>query len=224
MSLTTQTDAEGKGTTEFGIPIDYSFSRAASDEQIRRAAAALEKHNISVHVVATAGEAREYVNSILPKDQSIYTSPSETLRLSGLEGDINDSGRYVSVRAEVSKLNPQTQRDEMRKLIASPDVVVGSVHAVTEDGRLIAASASGSQLGAYSAGAGRAIFVVGSQKIVPDLESGLRRIEQYAYPKEDIRARAKYGRPSALAKIFIMNMDWPVGRSTVVLIREPIGF
>lgn len=184
----------------------------------------MEKHNINVHIVSTAGEAREFVNSILPRDHRIYTSPSETLRLSGLEEDINNSGRYVSVRAELAKLNPQTQRDEMRKLIASPDVVVGSVHAVTEDGRLVAASASGSQLGAYASGAGRAVFVVGSQKIVPDLETGLRRIEEYAYPKEDVRSRAKYGRPSTLAKILIMNTDWPVGRSTVVLIREPIGF
>jgi hypothetical protein len=68
------------------------------------------------------------------------------------------------------------------------------------------------------------IWVVGAQKVVPDLETGMRRLREYSHPKEDIRARAAYGSPSALAKILILNADWPAGRSTVVLIREPIGF
>jgi acyl-CoA hydrolase len=111
----------------------------------------------------------------------------------------------------------------MLKLGASPDVVVGSVHAITEDGRVIAASGSGSQLGPYASAAGKVIWVVGSQKIVPDLDTAMRRLQFYAYPKEDNRVREKYGTPSGLMKILIVNGDMP-GRSTVVLIREPIGF
>ncbi len=223
MSLS-QSSTERYGRTEFGIPIDHSFSKAASEERIQRTAEALAKNNVTVRVVDTAAEAREYVNSILQKGVRVYTAPSETLRLSGIDDDINKSGNYTSVRQELAKLDPKTQTTERRRLIATPDVVVGSVHAVTEDGRLIAASASGSQLATYSAGAEKVIFVVGSQKIVPDLETALNRIQLYAYPKEDIRARAAYGMPSRLAKILIMNSDWPAGRSTLVLIREPIGF
>ncbi len=124
---------------------------------------------------------------------------------------------------QLEKMDRNTQRAEMRRLSASPDVVVGSVHAITEDGRVVAASASGSQLGPYASSAGKVIWVVGSQKIVSDLDSAMARVQFYAYPKEDIRAREKYGMPSALLKFLIVNGDWP-GRSTVVLVREPIGF
>ena len=214
----------GVGKTQFGLPIDYGFSKPASEEQIQRAASALRAHNITVEVVDTPAAARAYVNSILPKDQTIFTASSETVRLSGLDEDINKFGSYKSIRQQLSKLDPKTQRAEMRRLAATPDVVVGSVHAVTEDGHLVIGSATGSQLGPYSAGAGKVIWVVGAQKVVPDLETGMRRLKEYSYPKEDIRARVAYGSPSALAKILIVNADWPAGRSTVVLIREPIGF
>jgi len=209
--------------TQHGIPIDNSFAKAASEESVQKTAAALKARNFSVEVVDTPAGARTYVNSILPKDRSIFTSSSETVNLSGLDEDINRSGRYNAIRPQMEKLDYKTQRAEMLKLGASPDVVVGSVHAITEDGRVIAASGSGSQLGPYASAAGRVIWVVGSQKIVPDLDTAMRRLQFYAYPKEDNRVREKYGMPSGLMKILIVNGDMP-GRSTVVLIREPIGF
>jgi LUD domain len=209
--------------TQFGIPIDESFAKPASEESIQRAATALRAHNFSVEVFDTPAEARAYVNSVLPKDQSILTASSETVRLSGLDEDINRSGKFNALRPQLEKLDRNTQRAEMRRLGSAPDVVVGSVHAVTEDGKVVAASASGSQLGAYAYGAGRVIWVVGSQKVVPDIDAAMRRVQFYAYPKEDIRAREKYGMPSALLKILSLNGDWP-GRCTLVIVREPIGF
>ena len=209
--------------TQFGLPIDESFARPASEESIQRAAKALRAHNFAVEVFDTPAEARAYVNSVLPKDQSILTASSETVRLSGLDEDINRSGKFNAIRPQLEKMDRNTQRAEMRRLGSAPDVVVGSVHAVTEDGRVVAASASGSQLGAYVYGAGRVIWVVGSQKVVPDIETAMKRVQFYAYPKEDIRAREKYGMPSALLKVLTMNGDWP-GRVTMVIVREPIGF
>ena len=212
-----------QGKTQFGIPIDESFGRAASEESLQKTAAALKTRNFSVEVVDTPADARAFVLSILPKDQSIFTSSSETLRLSGLEEDINNSGKYNAIRPQMLKLDYKTQRAEMLKMGATPDVVVGSVHAITEDGQVLAASGSGSQLGPYAAGAGKVVWVVGSQKIVPDLDTAMRRLQYYAYPKEDARVRQKYGVQSGLMKILIVNGDMP-GRSTVVLVREPIGF
>ena len=40
--------------------------------------------------------------------------------------------------------------------------MLGSVNAITEDGQLVASSATGSQLGPYASGAGQLILVVGS--------------------------------------------------------------
>lgn len=213
-----------EATTEFGLPIDKSFGRPASEEALQRAAKALRAHNILAEIVGTAADARAYVIPILPKDQTIFTTTSETVRLSGLDDDINKSGNFRSVRQQLAKLDRQTQMPEMKRLSATPDVVVGSVHAVTEEGQLVVGSATGSQLGPYSAGAGKAVFVVGAQKVVPNLELAMRRLRFYSYPLEDIRARKAYGMPSTLAKILIINSDFPLGRSTVVLIREAIGF
>jgi acyl-CoA hydrolase len=209
--------------TPSGLPIDESFARPASEDSIQKAAAALKAHNFSVEVVGTLAEARAYVNTLLPKDQSILTATSETVRLSGLDEDINRSGKFNAIRPQMEKLDYKTQRAEMKKLGSAPDVVVGSVHAITEDGRVIAASASGSQLGPYAGSAGKVILVVGSQKIVPDLDTAMRRLQFYAYPKEDTRMREKYGMPSALLKVLIINGDMP-GRVTVVLVREPVGY
>src|SRR5204863_3307301 len=125
----------------------------------------------------------------------------------GILAEIETSGRYEPLRPRIWSMDRQTQADEMRRLSAAPDVMLGSVHAVTETGALVAASMSGSQLGPYVSGAGRVILPVGTQKIVSDLEEGLRRIDQYAFPLEDARAQAAYGIHSAVNKVLVINRE-----------------
>jgi hypothetical protein len=98
------------------------------------------------------------------------------------------------------------------------------VQAVTETGSLIAVSAGGSQLGPYVGGAGRVILVVGTQKIVANLEEALRRVDEYAFPLEDARAMETYGVHSGVNKILIINREYAPGRITVVFVDEVLGF
>jgi hypothetical protein len=121
-------------------------------------------------------------------------------------------------------MDRKTEGDEIRHLGAARGVMLGSVHAVTEAGSLLTASMSGSQLGPYVSGAGRVILIVGTQKIVSDLEEGLHRIEEYAYPLEDARAQAAYGIRSAVNKVLVINREITPGRITVVLVDEVLGF
>jgi LUD domain len=121
-------------------------------------------------------------------------------------------------------MNRATQLEEIRRMLASPDVIVGSVAAVTETGSLVAASASGGQLTGYAGGAGRAIWVVGAQKVVPDLSTALRRLEEHCLPLENDRAMKAYGRPSAVNRVLILNAEPHPGRGTVLLLRQAIGF
>jgi L-lactate utilization protein LutC len=123
----------------------------------------------------------------------------------------------------LDQLDPSTQMDQYRRGAASPQVVVGSVHAVTEDGQLLVASASGSQLAAYAFGAAQVIWVVGAQKVVPDLDTAFQRVRRYSYPLEDVRARAVYGFPSAINKQLLISGETP-GRAHVVLVGEVLGF
>lgn len=154
----------------------------------------------------------------------MFTGASETLRLSGIEEDINNSGRYDALRSRGTTMDRATQMDEIRRLLASPDVIVGSVAAVTETGSLVVASASGSQLTGYAGGSARVIWVVGAQKVVPDLSTALRRIEDHCLPLENDRAMKVYGGPSAINRVLILNAEPHPGRGTVLLLREAIGF
>jgi YkgG family uncharacterized protein len=204
-------------------PLDEAFAAPAAAEQLDRAAAALRANGFTVHVVEDADEARKLVvGELLPRDEAIFTASSETLRLSGILADIDESGDFVSVRAQAGDLG-----DDMWariRLGALPDVVVGSVHAITEDGRLVVGSASGSQFAPYASGAKKAIWIVGAQKIVADLETGLRRLRTHSLPKEWRRLNDLAGQTSFLSRILIIEHEWLPDRGTVVLIRRPIGF
>ncbi|MEH0575012.1 MULTISPECIES: LUD domain-containing protein [Streptomyces] len=109
----------------------------------------------------------------------------ETLRLAGIGEDINAGGRYDAVRPRVPAIDRVTGADEIRRRVAGPEFVVNSVAAVTETGSLVLASGSGSQLPADAGGAARAVWVVGAQKVVPDLNTALRRVEEHALPLEN---------------------------------------
>jgi hypothetical protein len=154
----------------------------------------------------------------------VFTGASETLRLSGIDEDINKSGRYDAVRPRSLTMDRATQLGEIWRLISTPDVIVGSVAAVTESGSLVVASASGSQLPGYAGAAARAIWIVGAQKVVPDLSTALRRIENHCLPLENLRAQEVYGRPSAINRLLILNAEPHPGGGTVLLLREAIGF
>ena len=205
------------------IPVTV-FADPAPAQRLERAAAALTAKNFAVEILDDAAAARTRVKDLIPEGASVFTGASETLRLSGIEEDINASGRYQAIRPRVLAMDRGTEADDIRRLIASPDVEVGSVAAVTETGSLVIASASGSQLPGYAGGAARAIWIVGAQKVVPDLSTALRRVEDHCLPLESARAMKVYGQPSAVNRVLILNAEPEPGRGTVLLLREAIGF
>jgi hypothetical protein len=205
------------------IPVT-SFTDPVPVERLERVAAALTARNFAAEILDDAAAARARIKDLIPAGASVFTGASETLRLSGIEEDINDSGRYDAVRRRGLTMNRATQMDEIRRTIASPDVIVGSVAAVTETGSLVAASASGSQLTGYAGGSALAIWIVGAQKVVPDLSTALRRIEEHCLPLETERAMKIYGQPSAVNRVLILNAEPHPGRGIVLLLRKAIGF
>jgi hypothetical protein len=199
------------------------FTDPAPVSRLERAAAALTAHGFIVEILDDAVAARARVRELIPAGASVFTGASETLRLSGIEEDINRSGRYDAVKSR-PPLDRVTQRNEIWAALSTPDVIVGSVAAVTETGSLVVASASGSQLPGYAGAAPTAIWVVGAQKVVPDLSTALRRVEEHCLPLESERAMSVYGQPSAVNRVLILNAEPEPGRGTVLLLREAIGF
>ena len=200
------------------------FTDPAPAQRLEQAATALAAKNFAVEILDDAAAARTHIKDLIPEGASVFTGASETLRLSGIEEDINNSGRYDALRSRGATMDRATQMDEIRRLLASPDVIVGSVAAVTETGSLVVASASGSQLTGYAGGSARAIWVVGAQKVVPDLSTALRRVEDHCLPLENDRAMRVYGQPSAVNRVLILNAEPHPGRGIVLLLREAIGF
>lgn len=203
---------------------NLEFAELAAGERIEAAVAALAANGFDASVVATGAEARTRVLELLPDGAEVFNNTSQTLEVTGIADEIERSGRYQAIRLRLFQMDREMQGEEMRRLGASPDYVVGSVHAATEQGSLLIASASGSQLGPLASGAGRVILVVGGQKVVPDLETGLRRLQEYCYPLENDRALRAYGVPSGVNNILVINRVLARGRITVILVREALGF
>jgi hypothetical protein len=200
------------------------FAVPAEEARVRRTAAALEANGITVLRARNRAEAKRIVLDLIPAGSQVHQGASQSLDASGITDEIERSDRYQSLRPRVFSMDRATQADEIRRLSASPEIMLGSVHAVTETGSLVAASASGSQLGPYVSGAGKVILLVGTQKIVPNLDDALQRINEYAFPLEDARAQAAYGIHSGVNKVLIINREWTPDRITVVLCDEPLGF
>jgi hypothetical protein len=196
----------------------------ADPATLAEAVRALEANGFTVILADTAEEAKQKVLELVPEGTEVFTATSATLEKTGIAFEINESGRYNSVRKKMAGLNRQTHMAEMRRLAATPEYVLGSVHAVTQQGYTLAASFGGSQLPAYVYGAAKVIWVVGAQKIVKDVEEGFRRIEQYSLPLESERLQKALGRPSAIGKILITRREAIPGRITIILVKDNLGF
>jgi len=191
--------------------------------RIDRAVGALREHGFDVSVVPDARSARDAVLKSLSPADEVLEAHSQTLLDVGLTGPEGALATYRRLRPRLDELARTGRRDEKRRLGAAPDVVLGSVHAVTETGELVVASGSGSQLGPYSYGAGRAIWVVGAQKIVRDLSEALRRVEEYALPREDARMRGLGKAGSSINKLLVLRGEHQAHRVLVVLVTQPVG-
>jgi hypothetical protein len=199
------------------------FTELPDEETLSATVVALEEHGFSVEVVDDLEAAREVVLARIPGGSSVMTNTSVTLEETGIAEAINNGGPYESMRNKLMELDFATQLQEMKAIGGQPDFSLGSVHAVTRDGVLVAASASGSQLASYAWGAINVIFVVGAQKLVPTLEAARERIYEHSLILEDARAYAAYGQNSYVGKILEIHQEFP-DRIHVVLVRQSVGF
>ncbi len=158
--------------TSIESPQPTASPRPRTMHASRRTAAALEANGITVLRAADAADAKDARAGPHPRWR-----PGASRRVAVARGhrvsptSSRTSGRYDPVRPQIWSMDRETQADEIRRLSAAPDVMLGSVHAVTETGRAgRPPPMSGSQLGPYVSGAGPVILVVGTQKIVSDLE------------------------------------------------------
>lgn len=202
------------------------YNTIATQEQIDLTVAALKTNGIDSCVAKDGADAKAKVLEILPKGAEVMTMTSVTLDTLGISKEINESGAYDSVRAKFATMDSKTQGREMKKLGSAPEYVVGSVHAVTQDGKVVIVSNTGSQLPAYVYGADKVVWVVGTQKITKDLEEARKRIGEYVLPLESERANKAYNMTfgSNIRKELVLNSEGTAGRITIIFVPEVVGF
>lgn len=200
------------------------YNTPVSSEEVTTTAEALKKNGIDSYVAKDGADAKAKVMELIPKGAQVMTMTSITLSMLGINKEIDESGNYNSVRAKLMDKNVPVREKKM--LGAAPEYTIGSVHAVSQDGRVFIASNTGSQLPAYAYGADKVIWVVGTQKIVKDMADAQKRIYEYVLPLESERANKAYNMTagSAVRKELIINTEGTPGRITIIFVPEVVGF
>lgn len=204
--------------------IEKKYDTVADDETIEMVADVFVEKGVDVHIVENEAAARERVFAIIPPDAEVMNMTSMTLERLGLSRTIEDSGRFMSVRRRIKGMDEIDEYTDIKKLMSVHDWVVGSVHAITQTGLAMIASATGSQIPSYAYGADRVLWIVGAQKIVRDIYEGFDRIYEHCLPLENGRSIHACGVGSGVNKILILNRELAPGRLSMILVKEPLGF
>jgi hypothetical protein len=203
-----------------------NWDRLPGDELIQKTIVSLNKNGIDTDIVNNGREAKDLIIKLIPPEAEVMNMTSVTLDSISVSQEINESGRYNSVRNELNKMDRSNDDLKMQKLGAAPEYVVGSVHAVTSDGKILIASKTGSQLPAYVYGSKKVIWIVSTKKIVDNLNSALKRIYEHVLPLESDRVRKAYGTSegSFVSKLLIINREVKPDRARIIFVKEDLGF
>ena len=200
------------------------WDKLADNETIGKTQKALEANGVKVIVVKNGQEAKGKALALIEKGATVMTATSTTSEQIGLDTAIDGSANFESLRKKITELPQSEQRAQARRINSAPDYVLGSVHAVTEDGKIVVVSNSGSQLAPYVFSAAHVIWVVGTQKIVKNLAEAMKRIEEYTFKLEDERMMQAYGMHTGIRKVLIVNSEIIPDRITMILVKEKLGF
>ena len=205
--------------------IDAALDDHPDDDTLETAVENLEANGFEVVVVDTADEALDAVTDQIPAGASVMNGHSTTLEEIGfddyLSGDDHD---WESLPDRIWSIDDDAEREAARRDAQTADYFLGSVNAIAATGELVAADMSGSRIGAYPFAAGNVVIVSGTNKVVDTLDDAFDRLESVAYPLENERAQEAYGVGSAIAKQLVFRKEMDEGRTTLVLVREQLGY
>jgi L-lactate utilization protein LutB len=205
--------------------IDAELDELPDDETVEETVANLEERGFDVTVVDDADEALATVKSHVPAGVSVMNGHSTTLEEIGFDEFLSEGDHdWESLPDQIWSIDDDAERQTARRESQTADYFLGGINAVAQTGELVAADLSGSRIGAYPFAAGNVVIVTGVNKIVPTLSDAFDRLESVAYPLENERAQEAYGVESAIAKQLVYRRETEEGRTTVVLVREQLGY
>ncbi|MCS5666369.1 MAG: lactate utilization protein [Dehalococcoidia bacterium] len=196
----------------------------ASEMSILKTVESLTQRNISALAVDSTDEAFKLLLTLVPSGSEVYCGTSETLISIGFPEYIRNNPDYRSLDREFESESDPRNKQELRRLSSISEYYIGSVQAISETGEVVVASSSGSQIGAYAFGAKHVILVSGTQKICPSLSDAMSRVRGYSTDKHDEWLAEKGIGPAPIGKLLILEKETQLGRLTVLLVRENLGW
>ncbi len=197
----------------------------------------LEENHFEAFVAADAKEAGKIVlEEILPKlaPKSVAWGGSATFTATGLYEVLKNRKDLTVVDQYQKNLTPE-QSTEIRRQELLVDLFFTGANAVTEDGQLVNLDGTGNRVAALTFGPKNVIVLAGRNKVMPDLESAMVRVKNFAAPANAIRlkkqtpcAKTAYcedcSGPGRICNTWtITEKSNPKGRIKVILINEDLG-
>jgi LUD domain len=194
------------------------YAEPADRTVLERAATALRGHGMDARII-DAEIAPRIVDELIPDGATVYVTTSRTLDELAIADYVRAGTRYRTTRAHTETLDPAIQMSEFRRHVSTMDVMIGSVHAVTE-GSCSDCVGKRQPAGIVCVRRRPRRVVAGAQKVLPDLDIA---IEKHSLPLESERLQEVYGMPSAIGKELVVRQEQP-GRITALLLETVIGF
>jgi len=205
--------------------IDAALDEHPDEDTLAAAVENLEANGFEVVVVDTADEALDAVTDQIPAGASVMNGHSTTLEEIGFDDYLSEGDHdWESLPDRIWSIDDDAEREAARRDAQTADYFLGSVNAISATGELVAADMSGSRIGAYPFAAGNVVIVSGTNKVVDTLDDAFDRLENVAYPLENERAQEAYGVGSAIAKQLVFRKEMDEGRTTLVLVRDQLGY
>ncbi len=202
------------------------YDQLASKEIVEKTIASLKERNINPIFAETKEEAVLKIKELIPAGATIMTGSSTTLNEIGFSDLlVSKNHPWKNLKdAIVEEKDPEKQNRLRRESVLS-DYFLGSVHAVTQDGEVWTASASGSQIPSYAFTSPNVIWVVGTQKIVPDSASAADRIKNYVFLLEDKRMKSVGAPGSTIGRWLIFEREiMPNRKVNLIFVNQKVGF
>lgn len=209
---------------ETGVDAE-KWTQLPSAKEVIETINALQQRGVTVMRAKNGQNALDILKTIIPQGAEVMDGASVTLVEIGYR-EFLDSGQsgWKSLREAVHAESDEAKRHELRRKSMTAQYFISGVNAIAQSGEIVACDTGGSRVGAWHFAAGHLILVCGINKIVPTLDDAMRRVREYVYPLERIRAIRKYREQSHLGKWVILAYEEREGRVTLVLIDESLGF
>jgi L-lactate utilization protein LutB len=193
----------------------------------------MAKKNLEGYYCATSAEAVEKALSLMPEGSSVTWGGSMTLTECGLM-DALKTANYEIIDRDTAK-TPEESRVMYSKQVLA-DYFLMSTNAITIDGELVNIDGRSNRVSCLCWGPQNVIIIAGMNKVVPDVESAIKRVRNMAAPANCVRLSKNtpcaqtgkcgdcYSQESICSQVLITRRSSAPNRIKVILVGEELGY